>query len=63
MHGVPRASVSNSALTCLNQCSIEAKNSEIESETSDSRSMKSIPVASICAVVSGSRTVTVCPKI
>ena len=63
MHGVSRASVNDSASTHLNQGSIEAKNSEIESETSDSRSMKSIPVASIFAVVSGSRTVTVCPKI
>jgi len=29
MHGVPRASVSNSASTCLNQCSIEAMTSSL----------------------------------
>ncbi len=29
MHGVPRASVSNFALTCLNQCSIDAMTSSL----------------------------------
>ena len=29
MHGVPRASANDSALTCLNQCSIEAMTSSL----------------------------------
>jgi hypothetical protein len=32
MHGDPRASVSNSALTCLNQCSIEAMKSSLSGD-------------------------------